>query len=220
MSANPLAHPLASTDLATRYPHLLGQLHTTTIAPEHLCPHCGEAILQQLAPERVLGVYTAEGWWRCPSCNHQCSDNQLKPQTEEQARQSEIDQCRREDERRGQPGGSTNNGKRRSKPLPKKEFNHLQDQSYGGKERIARPTSVVSVRLDDDDSALAQAVADACRVSRSVVIRWALEHGWEGLRKAGWCPPCQSLCTTERCLTCGQDPMGFGVAASEVAGDE
>lgn len=194
--------PQLSNDLYDRYPHLAGGQH----GPEHLCPYCGEAILDQLAPERLLGAYVAEGWWRCPRCNHQCSDRQLVPQTSQQ----EIDQCRREDEHRGQPGSGSSNSKRRAKPLPKRDSNPMQEASYGGRERVARPTSVVSVRLEDDETAIAEAIANACRVSRSVVIRWALEHGWAGLRQAGWCADCQSLVMVERCITCGQDPAPFG----------
>ncbi|GMU51015.1 MAG: hypothetical protein AMXMBFR33_01610 [Candidatus Xenobia bacterium] len=191
--------------LHDRWPHL-GLQSQPQIKPEHLCPHCGEAILEQLTDARALGVYTAEGWWRCPRCNHQCSDRALVPQTS----QAEIDQCRKEDEHRGQPGGGSSSAKRRAKPLPKPERDPMQEASYGGRERIARPTSVVSVRLDDDETAIAEAIAQACRVSRSVVIRWALEHGWAGLRQAGWCAGCQELCLTKRCIACGGDPAPFG----------
>lgn len=71
------------------------------------CPRCMES-------ELVEG----ESGLECPSCRYQCTRKQLEKVTE-QAREialaREIEQCRLEDERRGERGGSSSSGKKREK---------------------------------------------------------------------------------------------------------
>ena len=184
------------TDLTTRWPHLTGQLE-----PEHLCAYCGEAILVRLAPARDLGHTVAEGWWRCPKCNHQCTDSHLQPQTS----QAEIDQCRIEDERRGQPGGSSNAGKR-AKPLSRKERNHLQDIGGGPKDKsVVTPPGEkftnTSVSITNNDQELARAYSRELGVPISQVFRWGLGL----LKHCGFCYTCHAPSPGESCLTCGLD---------------
>lgn len=193
MSATP-----ETTTLTERYPHLLG--HTQRI--EHLCPHCGEAILEQLVAERNLGTRIAEGWWRCPSCNHTCTDKAVSPQTTE----AELTQCRKEDERRGQPGGGNKSSGKRGKPLPRKDRNHLQDIGGGSKDRsIVTPQGEkytnTSVSLTNNELELARAYSNNLRVPISQIFRWGLGQ----LKHCGFCPTCQAPSPGETCLTCGLD---------------
>lgn len=188
---------MSATPLTDRYPHLVGQ---PQVQQEHPCPHCGEAILRQLVPERVLGVYTAEGWWHCPSCSRTCTTDQLKPQTSSQ----EIDQCRREDERRGQPGGSSNKCVKRKKPFSRKGSNPLQDQGGGRKDKtIVIPTGEkftnASISMTNDEQALARAYATQLGVPISQVWRWGLGL----LKHCGMCPDCHQPSPGETCLLCG-----------------
>lgn len=193
------AHPLENTELSARYPHLLG---APVVQIEHLCPHCGEGILSQLAPERSLGAYTAQAWWHCPKCARQFQQAEVAPQSS----QAEIDQCRREDEHRGQPGGGNSKSAKRGKALPRKERNHLQDVGGGSKDRsiVALPGDKftnTSVSATNNEVDLARAYSKQLNVPISQVWRWGLAM----LKHCGFCPDCQAPSPGEHCLTCGLD---------------
>lgn len=179
-------------------------------APAPTCPRCEEAKLTQLVAARSFGqVGYAPGLWHCATCGYQCDDSGTEPWTTDQ----QIEQCRREDERRGTRRGGSDPVGRAKQRYHDFTRNPLQESPGGRKDRTVirkHAEKPVAYRPDQEEAALITAIKTVTGVSQSEVIRWATRLSWEGLMRSTWCADCQALVPAgEQCKSCGLTGVPF-----------